>query len=68
MYIYLGFGRDENLILPFIKFGKDQKSKFCAQNIIDASKNSRKIPINVLAPNELKNILRVSKNIINYLK
>jgi hypothetical protein len=40
-------------ILPFIKFRKTQKSIFCAQNIIDVSKNSRKIPRNVLTLNEL---------------
>jgi len=58
MYIYLGFGRDKNSvkirILLFLKFEKAYKSIFCAQNIIDTFKNSRKIPINVLAPNELK--------------
>jgi hypothetical protein len=41
-------------ILPFLKFGKAYKSIFYAQNIIDNFKNSRKIPINVLPPNELK--------------
>jgi hypothetical protein len=50
----LGFGRDENSgqirILLFIKFRKVYKSIFCAQNIVDASKNPRK----VLVPNELK--------------
>jgi hypothetical protein len=30
--------------------------------------NSRKNHINVLSPNELKNIIRVSKNIFKYLK
>jgi hypothetical protein len=58
MYIYLGFGRDVNSvtirILPFLKFGKSWRSIFCAQNIIDAFKISRKIPINVFPPNELK--------------
>jgi hypothetical protein len=29
------------------------------------SKNSRKFPINVLAPNEFKNIVRISKNILS---
>jgi hypothetical protein len=69
MHIYLGFGRDKNSvkirILPFLKFGKAYKSIFCAQNIIYAFRNSRKIPINVLAPNELKNIIRISKNILS---
>jgi hypothetical protein len=72
MYIYLGLGRDKNSvkirILPFLKFGKAWKSIFCAQNIIYAFKNSRKIPINVLAPNDSKTIIRISKNIFKFLK
>jgi hypothetical protein len=68
----LGFGRDENSgqiqILLFIKFRKAYKSIFCVQNILGASKNSRKITKNVLAPNELKTIFIVSKNIFKYLK
>jgi hypothetical protein len=39
-----------------------------AQNILDASKNFKKIPRNVLAPNELKNIFIASKKILKYLK
>jgi hypothetical protein len=73
IYIYIsGFGRDENSgqiqILLFIKFRKAYKSIFCVQNILGASKNSRKITKNVLAPNELKTIFIVSKNIFKYLK
>jgi hypothetical protein len=58
MYIYLGFGRDKNSvkirILLFLKFEKSLEIHILCSKFIDTFKNSRKIPINVLAPNKLK--------------
>jgi hypothetical protein len=47
---------------------KIQKFVLNSQNIVEASKYFRKLPRNVLAPNELKNIFRASRNVSKYLK
>jgi hypothetical protein len=63
-----GWKFGSNSDFTYLKFRKAYKSIFCAQNIIDASKNSKEIHIIFWHLMNLKNILRVSKNIFKYLK
>jgi hypothetical protein len=58
MYIYLGFGWDENLvkiqILPFLKIRKSLEIHILCSKYYICFQKFQKIPINAMAPNELK--------------